>query len=172
MQYHVYDIVDPALVFSQRLEMLRSLTESSTAFIHVVATTKCDSQKNADEAYGAFLAANYEGGIYRLDKLYETGKRSSSLLKRKDFMDGEFSVVSISEGSGNWAGSAKHMTLRKPDGVTFGAGIRGSYKQNVKLLKTAINEKTTATVRYFQLTADGIPRFGVVTDFHVSGRQD
>ena len=80
--------------------------------------------------------------------------------------------VKIEPGVGNWAGAAKRFTLKMPDGREFGAGTRGSYALNAERLKLQLNEKSEATVRYFQLTPDGIPRFGVVLDIHIDGRKD
>ncbi len=110
--------------------------------------------------------------MYRLDTAYELGRRSKSLLKRKEFITREFPVVAIEEGIGNWAGAAKRMTLRNDDGTTFGAGIRGSYSEGVKLLAETVGPNATATVRYFMLSPDGVPRFPVVIDYHPNGRKD
>ena len=100
--------------------------------------------------------------MVRLDEPYEQ-KRSKYLLKRKEFQSEEFPIVAIEAGLGNWAGVAKKVTCRLPDGRTFGAGIRGT-KERAAVLLTETWE--TATVRYFALTPDGIPRFPVVTAFH------
>ena len=45
-----------------------------------------------------------------------------------------FEVVAIEEGQGNWAGVAKRVTCRLPDGRTFGAGIKGTRERGIDLL--------------------------------------
>jgi DNA ligase-1 len=119
-------------------------------------------QDELDELYARWLEEGYEGQMVRLDLPYEQ-KRSKTLLKRKEFQDAEYQVVAIEPGVGNWAGAAKKVICRLEDGREFGAGIKGTYARGVELL----NEKhDTATVKFFALTPDGIPRFGVATAFH------
>jgi DNA ligase-1 len=171
MQYWVYDSVDPKSSFSIRQDFLsRALTLAPS--IIFVPTSACSTAEEADTAYGNAVAAGFEGGIYRLDARYELGRRSKHLLKRKEFITEEFPLVKIEPGVGNWAGAAKRFTLRMPDGREFGAGTRGSYALNAERLKLNLTDKSEATVRYFQLTPDGIPRFGVVIDIHPDGRKD
>lgn len=187
MQYHVYDTIDRDSTFSQRHTFLmHALNDLNCAWIRTVETQLCADQGDADLAYGEYVEQGYEGGMYRLDTMYEVGRRSKSLLKRKEFLTEEFRVVSIEEGNGNWAGAAKRMTLEnnligvaKGDtlGATFGAGIRGSMAQMVILLHARDAgeidfDKAVATVRFFCRSLDGVPRFPVVVDFHPNGRVD
>ena len=51
-----------------------------------------------------------------------------------------------------------------PRCVRLGAGIRGTQAEMKALL--GARTPATATVRYFALTPDGVPRFPVVTAFH------
>jgi ATP-dependent DNA ligase len=100
--------------------------------------------------------------MVRGEGVYEQ-KRSKQLLKRKEFQDAEYELVSIEEGLGNWSGVAKKITCRLPDGRTFGAGIKGDKKRAAELLH---EDHKMVTVRFFALTPDGIPRFPVATKFH------
>lgn len=180
MQYHVYDMVAPHSVFSIRTARVRELlNELNCGWILPVSTLRCETSNEADVIYGETCAAGYEGGMYRLDTAYELGRRSKSLLKRKEFITKEFRVGAIEEGNGNWAGAAKRMTLFLDDKevVRFGAGIRGSYDKGVQLLKDWNDNPSwwptaTATVRFFMLSPDGVPRFPVVVDFQPNGRVD
>ena len=108
--------------------------------------------------------------MVRLDEKYEC-KRSKYLLKRKQFITEEFDVVKIEEGQGNWAGYAKRFILRMPDGTECGAGVRGTQAQ-MKELWESQQTPDWATLRYFGLTPDGVPRFPVVVDYGVSERED
>lgn len=66
---------------------------------------------------------------------------------------------------GNRAGTAGYMILRLPDERTFKSNIKGPYSL---LTKIWLNRKNyigkSATCKYFNLTPDGVPRFGYVID--------
>ena len=85
----------------------------------------CETSEEIDVMYGEYTQAGYEGQMIRQDAVYEN-KRSKGLLKRKEFITEEYEVVEVHEGQGNWAGYAKRLTLKMPDGTTFSSGIRGS----------------------------------------------
>lgn len=172
VQYHVYDI--PSLkgnLFEDRYEFLRSLYNQFEAIdaspIQLVETKRIESEEQFDILHGEWLEAGYEGSMWRNNTPYEN-RRTKNLLKRKDFIDEEFELVTIEEGQGNWAGVAKRVTARLPDGRTFGAGIKGTRERAAELLHEKHN---VVTIKYFQLTPDGVPRFGVATKFHGDKRE-
>lgn len=172
VQYHVYDIHNSKnsdVVFSIRnLELKES--GFFKEYLYFVRTDWCDTQDELDELYASYMADGYEGQMVRLDEKYEC-KRSRYLLKRKQFITEEFDVVKIEEGQGNWAGYAKRFILRMPDGTECGAGVRGTQAQ-MKELWESKETPDWATLRYFGLTPDGVPRFPVVVDYGVGERDD
>ena len=89
----------------------------------------------------------------------------------KEFITEEFEVVSMEEGQGNWSGHTKRFILRLADGREVGAGVRGNQDQLSKLWESQ-ETPSWATLRYFDLTPDGIPRFPVVIDYGVGERDD
>jgi DNA ligase-1 len=138
--------------------------------IHLVETVMLRDAAHMEELRQGWLDQGYEGAIGRLDLPYEQ-KRSWSVMKLKLFDDGEFEVVEIVEGKGNYTGYAKRVTCRLPDGRTFGAGIKGGQsKFNRDLLGDAGAEQKVVTIRHFGWTKDGIPRMGVATKWHGSER--
>ena len=165
VQFHVYDVVMEGN-FAERSKFLRTNVVESQS-IKPVETIAVVNQEMLDEYYAKWIADGYEGQMVRLNKPYEN-KRSRSLLKRKEFMDDEFPLISLEEGLGNWAGTAKRAILKLPDGREFGAGIRGTNEFLTAMLKRfrAGNGPKQATVRFQNYTPDGIPRFGVVTAFY------
>jgi hypothetical protein len=85
------------------------------------------------------------------------------LLKRKEFKTDEFTILEVIPGVGNRTGTAGAMKLQDKAGKIFNSNIKGNRKHVTKLLeeaKTLIGQQ--ATVRYFNLTPDGIPRFPFV----------
>lgn len=172
VQYHVYDIHNSGnsnVVFSIRnLELKES--GFFKEYLHFVRTDWCDTQDELDELYASYMADGYEGQMVRLDEKYEC-KRSKSLLKRKQFITEEYDVVAVEEGLGNWSGHIKRFILRMSDGTECGAGVRGTQAQMKELFESNVTP-TWATLRYFGLTPDGVPRFPVVVDYGVGERDD
>lgn len=168
IQFYVYDCsLDRN--FEERLAfILDHVIETDN--VKILDTRVAENQEELDKDYQEFMEVGFEGQMIRLDgALYEEGRRSNSLLKRKEFIDDEFEFVRFEEGQGNWAGYAKRVTCRLPDGREFGAGIRGNQEFTKKLLELTFSQ---VTVRYQNLTPDGIPRFPVAVDFHTGIRQD
>ncbi|MDA8866400.1 hypothetical protein N9H77_02725 [Porticoccaceae bacterium] len=176
VQYHVYDVYDsnePDTTFflrSERLKMESTRPRFFDKYLHLVPTTFYKDQDELDALYSAYTADGYEGQMVRLDEKYEN-KRSKYLLKRKEFITEEFEVVSMEEGQGNWSGHTKRFILQLADGREVGAGVRGNQDQLSKLWESQ-ETPTWATLRYFDLTPDGIPRFPVVIDYGVGERDD
>lgn len=162
IQYHIYDLPSHSGVFSERLDALFDLEINiESSYLLRVPTKVALTPYHLDKDYEIYLEAGYEGQMVRLDAVYQQ-KRSKSLLKRKEFQDEEFEVVAVEEGQGNWAGYAKRAVLKLRDGRTFGAGIKGDQAYCRDLLDKSFDK---ATVKFFAYTPDGVPRFGVVTQF-------
>jgi|TARA_B110000459_G_scaffold130479_1_gene142822 DNA ligase-1 len=172
VEYHVYDMfssVTPNLLFAQRTHVLEAIIKSEGC-TQLVPTTYCPDQESLDAMYGQYMTDGYEGQMVRNDIVYEN-KRSNGLLKRKEFITEEYEVVSMEQGQGNWHGHTKRFILRMPNGETCGSGVRG--KQDVlKALWDSQVSPTWATLRYFGLTPDGVPRFPVVVDYGTGERTD
>ena len=172
VQYHVYDIHNSNnadVIFSIRNVDLND-SGIFKEYLHFVRTDWCDTQDQLDELYASYMADGYEGQMVRLDEKYEC-KRSKSLLKRKQFITEEYDVLAVEEGLGNWSGHIKRFILRMPDGTECGAGVRGTQAQMKELFESNVTP-TWATLRYFGLTPDGVPRFPVVVDYGVGERDD
>lgn len=96
--------------------------------------------------------------IVRQDTLYEN-KRTKSLLKYKEFNDAEYRIVDVLEGVGNKSEMAGSIVCT--DGkVSFNSNIKGNRefcRQMLKGKKKYVGKM--ATIQYFNLTPDGIPRF-------------
>jgi len=170
VQYHVYDAPTGNELFSGRYQNLIDwLPVSST--VKLVETIKVDfGITEIDNLYGQFIEQGYEGGIIRLDSLYEQ-KRSNNLIKRKDFEDAEFEIIRIEEGQGNWSGCAKRVVFRLEDGRECGSGLKGSMEVARQVLAEAeeyIGKQVT--VQFFTRTPDGVPRFPISKVLHKDKR--
>ena len=175
VQYHIYDMFDsanPNMTFMQRYNWIQKnvhLVNKKAIGIHLVPVAICETSEEIDVMYGEYTQAGYEGQMIRQDAVYEN-KRSKGLLKRKEFITEEYEVVEVHEGQGNWAGYAKRLTLKMPNGTTFSSGIRGSQAKLKELLENPNID--WATCRYFELSNDGIPRFPVTIDYGTGERDD
>lgn len=165
VQFHIYDY--PSLgemVFAERSNMLlQDLTNERLGdCIRYVETHEVRGEDELKLHSERYLDQGYEGSIIRLNLPYEQ-KRSWSVLKHKVFEDGEFEIVEIRDGVGNFAGLPKSVTVRLENGKLSDAGVKGK-KDFLESLR-AKNPKTV-TVRYFGRTKDGKLRMGVAVDWH------
>jgi DNA ligase-1 len=172
IEYHVYDLPSSTGTFRQRSGELRALV-----FRHLhrpivfVETSVARDQSELDGFNAKFIQEGYEGQMIRVGESKYENKRSKGLLKRKEFKDAEYEIVSINEGLGNRSGMAGYVTYELGDGRTFGSGLRGSHEFCKQLLID--RDKYVGgqgTVRYFALTPEGIPRFPVTTALYEGAR--
>ncbi|KQS84324.1 hypothetical protein [Rhizobium sp. Leaf383] len=165
IEFHVYDLVygdDLAVTALDRNVDLHNRMVDFGWSIQVVPTS---TVSNHDEVRGFFEACikrGYEGTMVRKANAPYHQKRSKALMKFKEFQTAEFPVVRVEEGLGNWAGYAKRVVCTVPDGREFGAGVKGNRGFTKELLSRDVK---IATIQFFELTPDGIPRFPVAIDF-------
>lgn len=167
IQYHVYDALyldQPTLTFEERYTNLLTDLHALPGII-LVKTFKVDNQTEMDDMYTQFLDEGYEGMMVRSNAPY-TQRRTSNLLKRKEWLDGEYIITGILEGKGNRSGMMGKFVLIDDRGESFEADASGlgGHAEYVKMLK--YKEKyigKEATVKYQNLTPDrGIPRFAKI----------
>lgn len=175
IKYHVYDIPSESKVFSERYSALWNMNlNNPIVLVHTVFLNTKDQVvifNELDRHNALSLEAGYEGQIIRLDHGPYENKRSRQLLKRKEFKDEEFTVVSITEGTGNRSGMAGRVTYITKDGKQFDTNITGGFEYYKELLKDADEYVGgQGTVKFFEYTPDGIPRFGVTIALYKDGR--
>ena len=164
IEYHVYDVVDSTMKFSDRKNfIIYSFVQAGVGGNVIPVETELVTDKETlDKLYCVWLHLCYEGQMIRLNEPYEN-KRSKTLLKRKDFQDAEYTILGWKEGIGNRAGTIGHLNFETDDGVTFKSNVKGNFEYVADLLKqgdSLIGKE--ATIKFFQLTPDGVPRFPYV----------
>jgi len=164
IEYHVYDIPSVDGTFKERCIELDELSLDFPKCVKQVETHIVKSETEVTEWYENYVERGYEGQILRTNDLYEN-KRSKSLLKHKSFIDEEYTIIDICEGEGNRAGTAGYFVFETRDGKPFKSNVKGTWEETAEMLK---NRKKLigkeATVKYFNLTPDGIPRFPYVVN--------
>ena len=172
IQYHVYDaprindVINENQSFDFRIDELKAKLMTNKHIV-LVETSEVYSLGNLNSLYNQYLEQGYEGQMVRKSLSSYENKRSKSLLKRKEFVDAEYKVVDIDIGNGNRSGTAKHLVCYCPKTKrTFNSNIKGSFDY----LKEIYDNRAEyigqmATIKYFQLTPDGIPRFPYAISF-------
>jgi DNA ligase-1 len=161
IEYHIYDLPSVIDKFSVRYIELCKRLEDAPKGIVLVKTKILYSEWNVEQIYEEYIEAGYEGQMVRVDAAYEN-KRSKYLLKNKTFIDEEYTILEIHEGEGNRTGTAGYMVFER-NGNRFKSNIKGTFEYCVDLWQkrdTLIGKR--ATVKYFNLTPGGIPRFPYV----------
>ncbi len=165
IEYHIYDLPSSDKNFIQRAYDLATLFETRSELhphCRIVETYKVPSEDVVTELYEKYVEEGYEGQMLRLDGKYEN-KRSKNLLKHKSFVDEEYTILDICEGEGNRTGTAGYMVFETAEGKPFKSNVKGTWEETAEMLK---NKKQLigkqATIKYFNLTPDGIPRFPFV----------
>ena len=162
IEYHVYDIPSVDGTFDGRLEALNELYQYFPKCVKLVETHIADNVDEVMELYGEYVDKGFEGQMLRLNGKYEN-KRSKSLLKHKSFVDEEYTILDIVEGEGNRTGTAGYMVFETAEGKPFKSNVKGTWDETAEMLKSKkklIGKQ--ATIKYFNLTPDGSPRFPFV----------
>jgi DNA ligase-1 len=165
VDYHVYDLPSSDKRFEIRLEDLEDLmTElfniGGSDSICYVQTEEVDSQEKLDKFYNEWMEEGYEGQMIRTYGSFYENKRSKSLLKRKEFEDAEYEILAVNEGTGKLAGRVGNMLFKSETGHEFHSTVNGTqeYLDELWSQRDELVGKQ-ATVKYFNLTPDGVPRF-------------
>lgn len=162
IQFHVYDLVDAHTTFSERHTALRALFDTH-AFEYLVLV---DTQQAANEAamktqHDAYVAAGYEGIMLRNPKGAYVHRRSYDLQKYKEFCSEEFKVTGFEEGDGAEKGCVIWV-CQTDEGKSFRcrpAGTREDRQADFQRGEDFVGQ--LLTVKFQELTDDGIPRFPV-----------
>ena len=147
--------------FQQRHEMIAQVT-SGASCLSLVENFAVNSEREVHEAQARFVEEGYEGAMVRnITGAYAIGKRSANLQKVKTFLDGEYEIVGFNQASGNDIGTVIWV-CKTLEGNQFNVRPRGT--REVKREQYQNGDSYIGrqlTVRYQELTDDGVPRFPV-----------
>lgn len=173
LEYWIYDLVDPKTTFQERHNKIwkffneYSETKNSLGFrtygkLVEVPTVLIENEKAFKTQHKNYTKNGFEGTILRnTDGLYLLKYRSNDLLKYKDFLDAEFEIIGGKEATGNDSGTVVFRVKTK-NGKEFDVRPKGSRelrKEWFNHLDDLIGKELT--VRYQELSEDGIPIFPV-----------
>lgn len=162
LEYWVYDIADKYMDFKNRTKKLEKLKGNGFTKIVIVSTHVAYNESDIDKFHKQFTQNGYEGTIIRnMDGGYEFDHRSDNLQKKKDFLDAEFKIIGFKSGVGRYAKCCTFICETK-DGKQFDCNPKGTIEKKEQYLRDGnklIGE--LLTVKYQELSKDGIPIFGV-----------
>lgn len=160
IKYNVYDIISDE-VYEKRLDFLK---KNIIGFnnITIVETLLCNDSDRIESLYLEHIEKGYEGTMIRNVESRYVNKRSSDLLKYKNFDDHEFKIIGFSKekdtlGKGDRPIIFKCITL---DGKEFDIPTKGTRETRTKMYDNGdsyIGEYLW--VQFFGYSKDGIPRF-------------
>ncbi|CAB4143562.1 CDC9 ATP-dependent DNA ligase [uncultured Caudovirales phage] len=168
IEYHIYDLPSVNDIFTTRYGVNLCALHLPKCCV-IVPTHTVKNEDEVMERYGRYVERGYEGQILRVNEKYEN-KRSKYLLKHKSFQDAEYEILDVVEGEGNRSGTCGYMIFQTEDGQQFKSNVKGTLEETAQMLKD--RKKLigkSATIKYFNLTPAGIPRFPYVVNI---GRED
>lgn len=166
LEYHIYDCLlteNTNAPYSFRYSVLSEAFQQPLNHVKLVATTISSTCKeDIMRIHQMFVEDGYEGIMIRnMNGPYKQQSRSKDLLKYKTFQDEEFIVTGFHEGTGCHTGTPVFECVtsdNKTFSVTFADTIEQK-KQMMQHVNDYIGQRLT--VKFQELSPDGIPRFPV-----------
>jgi DNA ligase-1 len=166
IKYRVYDVITPEkpdMPFKKRYEGLTKLVKRDRkGNVILTENFQVRTEQEMKKLHDKFVYEGYEGLILRnLNGVYGINKRSNDLLKYKAFQDDEYEIVGYTEGTGKDEGTVI-WTCKTKKKQEFNVRPRGTHEERTHWFDNGdkyVGSKLT--VRFFELTDDGIPRFPV-----------
>jgi DNA ligase-1 len=155
VRYLVFELPGAAGTFSERVRQMQAmLGQAGVPWLQAVEQFRVTDQRALTRRLAAVVKAGGEGlMLHHAAAPYETG-RSQALLKLKQWLDAEATVIAHLPGRGKYAGMLGTLRVRTSDGREFaiGTGFSDAQRRDPPPLGA------TVTYRYRELTAKGLPR--------------
>ena len=169
VSYRIYDLINLSnmdMTFASRYRLLQSLLRavpsSQTPRLRLTRNVRIRNEEDVTAYLALFEEEGFEGLMIRnLESPYELDKRSKHLQKVKTFIDAEFPIVGYYEATGNDRGTPI-WECEAPNGRRFRARPMGTLAERRELWANRDDlVGRPLTVRFFEYTDDGVPRFPV-----------
>lgn len=160
LQYWVYDFC-LGLDFKDRYGYIQEQIYDNDLVIKV-PTIVVNDEAQLDQIHKENVASGFEGTMVRnMAGHYIFKYDSYDLQKRKDFIDEEFEIVGGHEGTGNDVGCIIFEVMN-PYGDDFSVRPKGTVERRREWFKNLASlVGRELTVRYQELSEDGVPIFPV-----------
>lgn len=163
IQFHMFDIVGMRAPFQERDIYLADIHDSFKDKIPHLFHVEQVIIPDTVYMYGyqeALVRDGAEGLMLKNPLSFYQQKRSGDLLKLKKFIDIDVKCIGYEEGRGKYAGMIGSLICRLADGRLFNVGS-GLVDSQRDLLNMELFEGATITVKFFEYTKDGVPRFPI-----------
>ena len=161
--FDCFDLDDPSWSFKERWRHVKqAYNQYPKTYLKLVLTQKANNEDDVVKKHAAYVQAGHEGIMIRnIDSIYKLKHRSADLQKLKSFVDDEYTIVNYKEGEGTELGCVVWQ-CETPDNQTFWVRPMGTKEDRSYYYDNASKYLgSKLTVRYQELTDDGIPRFPV-----------
>lgn len=179
IKYNIFDIMMEDKPTDERVKILSEAFENykekygKPKIISLVQSYVANNDQEIKEYFKQFLKENYEGLMIRhmtpedkklrtdknMKMTYYKQKRSNNLLKYKEFMEEEGVIVDIIDAKGNERCLALFQ-IKLDGGNIIVVKPATTFEERAEYFKNKnkyIGKKYT--IKYFELTKDGIPKF-------------
>ena len=164
LQFYCYDFVDENKTFNERVEFLRSLNVAWNSLLVLVEHVEVTNNQEIDDLHDKWVSEGYEGLVLRdPNQVYKSGGRDRRMQKVKKFTDGEFKVIGYTEGLRPEDFVFRCLTADNKEFEAKPIGTREEKDWYLSHMEELIGQM--ATVKYFNLTPDGIPNLPVLMAF-------
>lgn len=165
--FDCYDLKNPQRTFQERYEYLKTILPEDTEFLSLVKCEVIESDKGIHEWHDKYVSQGYEGIMIRNSAgKYRLNYRSSDLLKLKNFIDEEYTIVAAETPKTGKDEGAIIFILETNDGAEFTCRPRGTIEDRIREYQDYLDNKKNYigkkyTVRFQEKYENGIPRFPV-----------
>ena len=171
--FYIFDIIIPNMILEERINKLNKAYENyinsgneCNGFI-ILPTYSAQNYEDLENIHSFYVSNGYEGIMIRNYSTtkkdpkfsYYKGGRNNNLLKYKHFIEEETTIINIESCYENTLELAMFV-VKDIRGNIFKVRPSGSFEERIK----ALNDKNEYigkmyTIKYFELTPDGVPRF-------------
>ena len=166
LKYYIFDLInmkDYSMSYEDRYKLLESFKPvfKGTPIV-VEPLIPIKSKKDIQIVHNKLVKEDYEGLMLKnMDASYELDKRSKHLLKVKMFKDDEFRIVGFDKEDRDGKPLVVWTCVTKK-GDEFNVRPKGTEEERHELYKNAKDcIGHLLTVKYFELTDEGKPRFPI-----------
>lgn len=155
LMFVAYDMVSKESYVDRHAELESMLMPCENPKVIVLPHMSYTDDESMYSEFRRVRNLGFEGLMLRLaNRGYEDGKRSSALIKVKEFHDDEFEVIDIVPSKDGWGICVCRLT----NGATFRTSAPGSHEEKTEALRNKHKYiGRMLTVEYSVITEDGIP---------------
>ena len=154
VKFMVFDLVNDNMTFESRIEYLKYMINDLAGHFQLVPHQVCNGVSSLARYEKKLRGYGAEGVMIKNPKSMYQYKRSSDLLKLKQFINDECKLVDFQDGQGKHTDKVGALICEwKGHTIKLGTGITDRLRENPPKIGAFL------TFSYFELTDKGVPRF-------------